>query len=77
MIIAVELDKRAEFDALWNWSKSYLYISETNHPSFGFFAWQARTNGRLAHTRAFCSTSIAPLALASASASGNFFGLTR
>lgn len=45
MIIAVELDKKAEFDALWNWSKTYLYISETNHPSFGFFAWQARTNG--------------------------------
>ena len=45
MIIAVELDKKAEFDALWNWSKTYLYVAETNHPSFGFFAWQARTNG--------------------------------
>jgi oligosaccharide reducing-end xylanase len=45
MIIAVELDKKAEFDALWNWSKTYLYVGETNHPSFGFFAWQARTNG--------------------------------
>jgi len=45
MIIAVELDKKAEFDALWNWSKTYLYVAETNHPSFGFFRWQARTNG--------------------------------
>src|SRR5664279_4452095 len=45
MIIAVELDKKAEFDALWNWSKTFLYVAETNHPSFGFFAWQARTNG--------------------------------
>ena len=45
MMIAVELDKRAEFDALWNWSKTYLYVAETNHPSYGFFAWQARTNG--------------------------------
>jgi oligosaccharide reducing-end xylanase len=45
MIIAVELDKKAEFDALWNWSKTYLYVAETNHPSFGFFTWQARTNG--------------------------------
>jgi oligosaccharide reducing-end xylanase len=45
MIIAVQLDKKAEFDAIWNWSKSYLYVSETNHPSCGFFAWQARTNG--------------------------------
>jgi len=45
MIIAVQLDKKAEFDALWNWSKTCLYVTETNHPSFGFFAWQARTNG--------------------------------
>jgi len=45
MMIAVQLNKKAEFDALWNWSKTYLYVSETNHPSFGFFRWQARTNG--------------------------------
>jgi oligosaccharide reducing-end xylanase len=45
MMIAVQMNKKAEFDALWNWSKTYLSIEETNHPSFGFFAWQARTNG--------------------------------
>lgn len=45
MIIAVELNKKTEFDALWNWSKTYLYVTETNHPSFGFFAWEARTDG--------------------------------
>jgi len=45
MIIAVELDRKAEFDALWNWSKTYLYVTDTNHPSFGFFRWEARTNG--------------------------------
>lgn len=45
MIIAVQLDKQSEFDAIWNWSKTYLYVSEINHPSYGFFAWQARTNG--------------------------------
>src|ERR1035437_3838406 len=45
MIIAVEMNKKAEFDAIWNWSKTYLYVSETNHLSYGFFAWQARTNG--------------------------------
>ncbi len=45
MMIAVQLNKKAEFDALWNWSKTYLYVSDTNHPAFGFFAWQARTNG--------------------------------
>jgi oligosaccharide reducing-end xylanase len=45
MMIAVQLNKKTEFDALWNWSKTYLYAAETNHPSYGFFAWQARTNG--------------------------------
>lgn len=45
MMIAVQMDKKKEFDAIWNWSKTYLYVSETNHPSYGFFAWQARTNG--------------------------------
>jgi oligosaccharide reducing-end xylanase len=45
MIIAVQLNKPAEFNALWNWSKTYLYVSATNQPSYGFFAWQARTNG--------------------------------
>jgi oligosaccharide reducing-end xylanase len=45
MMISVQLNKKAEFDALWNWSKTYLYITQTNHPSHGFFAWQARRNG--------------------------------
>ncbi|MEI6074917.1 MAG: glycosyl hydrolase family 8 [Verrucomicrobiota bacterium] len=45
MTITMQLNKKAEFDALWNWSKTYLYFSATNHPSYGFFAWQARTNG--------------------------------
>ena len=45
MIIAVELDKKAEFDALWNWSKTFLYHANPAHPSFGFFSWQATTNG--------------------------------
>ena len=47
MIIAVQLDRKAEFDALWNWSKTYLYQSSPNHPSYGFFAWQARTNAEI------------------------------
>ena len=45
MMISVQLNKKAEFDAIWNWSKTYLYMTETNHPSYGFFAWQARRNG--------------------------------
>jgi oligosaccharide reducing-end xylanase len=54
MIIAAEMNKKAEFDALWNWSNTYLYHAATNDPGYGFFAWQARTNG------ARMSQSIAP-----------------
>jgi oligosaccharide reducing-end xylanase len=45
MMIAVQMDKQAEFDALWNWSKTYLYHADPKHPSYGFFSWQAKTNG--------------------------------
>ncbi len=45
MMIAVQLDQPSVFNALWNWSKTYLYVNETNHPSFGFFRWEAQTNG--------------------------------
>jgi oligosaccharide reducing-end xylanase len=45
MMIAVQMDQKAEFDALWNWSKTYLYHDSPVHPSYGFFSWQAKTNG--------------------------------
>jgi oligosaccharide reducing-end xylanase len=45
MMIAVQMDKKAEFDALWNWSRTYLYHADPKHPSYGFFSWQAKTNG--------------------------------
>jgi oligosaccharide reducing-end xylanase len=45
MMIAVQMNKKAEFDALWNWSKTFLYHDSPAHPSYGFFSWQARTNG--------------------------------
>lgn len=31
MIIAVQLGKKAEFDAVWNWSKTYLYARSGTH----------------------------------------------
>jgi len=45
MMIAVQLDKKAEFDALWNWAKTYMYISDPNHPSYGYFSWSNKTDG--------------------------------
>jgi oligosaccharide reducing-end xylanase len=45
MMISVQLDKKAEFDALWNWAKTYMYVSGPNHPSFGYFSWSCKTDG--------------------------------
>jgi oligosaccharide reducing-end xylanase len=45
MMITVQLNKKAEFDALWNWARTYMYHSETNHPCHGFFSWSMTTNG--------------------------------
>ena len=45
MMIAVQLDKRAEFDALWNWSRTFMYHTATNDPAHGYFSWSMQTNG--------------------------------
>ena len=45
MTITVELGKRAEFDAIWNWAKTYMYISDPKAPSYEFFAWSCKTDG--------------------------------
>jgi oligosaccharide reducing-end xylanase len=45
MMISVQLDKKAEFDALWNWAKTYMYIADPNHPSYGYFSWSCKTDG--------------------------------
>ncbi len=45
MMIAVQLDRKAEFDALWNWANAYMYHGATNHPAFGYFSWSVQTNG--------------------------------
>jgi oligosaccharide reducing-end xylanase len=45
MMISVQLDRRAEFDALWNWAMTHMYHSEPQHPAYGYFAWSVKTNG--------------------------------
>ncbi len=45
MMIAVQLNKKDEFDALWNWAKTYMYIGDPKHPSFGYFSWSCKTDG--------------------------------
>ncbi len=45
MMIAVQMNKQREFDALWNWSKTYMLITDPNNPSEGYFAWSMNTDG--------------------------------
>ncbi len=45
MMIAVQLGKKREFDALWNWSKTYMLMSDPGNPSRGYFAWSMNTDG--------------------------------
>ena len=45
MMIAVELDKKREFDALWNWAKTYMLVTDAKNPSVGYFAWSMGTDG--------------------------------
>ena len=45
MMIAVQRNKKADFDALWNWVMTNMYISDPAHPSYGYFSWSAKTDG--------------------------------
>jgi oligosaccharide reducing-end xylanase len=45
MMIAVQLGKKREFDALWNWSKTYMLTTDPANPSRGYFAWSMGTDG--------------------------------
>jgi oligosaccharide reducing-end xylanase len=45
MMITVQLNKKAEFDAIWNWAKTYMYISDSKAPSYEYFAWSCKTDG--------------------------------
>jgi len=45
MMIAVQLDKKAAFDALWNWSLTHMYQGNPSQPSAGFFSWQMAYDG--------------------------------
>jgi oligosaccharide reducing-end xylanase len=45
MMIAVQMDRKAEFDALWNWAKTYMYHAGESHPSHGYFSWSLTREG--------------------------------
>ena len=43
MMIAVQLDKKAEFDRLWKWAN--IHMRHTSGPSAGYFAWHCKFDG--------------------------------
>ncbi|HKV38606.1 MAG TPA: glycosyl hydrolase family 8 [Blastocatellia bacterium] len=45
MMIAVQMDKKREFDALWNWSNTHMLITDPKNPNAGYFAWSMNTDG--------------------------------
>jgi oligosaccharide reducing-end xylanase len=45
MMIAVQMDKKREFDAIWNWANTYMLITDPKNPSVGYFAWSMNTDG--------------------------------
>lgn len=44
MMIAVQLNRKEEFDRLWKWTKTYMYQSEG--PFRGYFAWHCTPDGQ-------------------------------
>jgi len=43
MMMCVQLGMKEEFDRLWKWAKTYMYMSEGVNE--GYFAWSCKTNG--------------------------------
>ncbi|GIK65687.1 MAG: hypothetical protein BroJett018_34810 [Chloroflexota bacterium] len=43
MMIAVQLDKKEEFDRIWKWAKTYMYNESGQY--VGYFAWHCNTDG--------------------------------
>jgi len=45
MMIAVQMNRKHEFDAIWNWANTYMLITDPANPSVGYFAWSMHTDG--------------------------------
>jgi len=47
MMVAVQLDHKHEFDALWNWARSFMAHPDPKDPNHGYFSWQMRPDGKI------------------------------
>lgn len=45
LMIAVQMNKKEDFDAIWNWALTHMYVSKQDHPSEGYFAWSLKRDG--------------------------------
>ncbi|MBN2619233.1 MAG: xylanase, partial [Spirochaetales bacterium] len=43
MMMCVQMDRKKEFDAIWAWAKTYMYMEDGVNS--GYFAWSVRTDG--------------------------------
>ena len=43
MMMCVQMDRKEEFDRIWKWSKTYMYMDEGENE--GYFAWSCKTDG--------------------------------
>lgn len=46
MMIAVQMNKKQEFDAMWNWALAHMYHKNPQHPAYGYFTWSLKPNGK-------------------------------
>lgn len=44
MMLCVQLDMKEEFDRIWKWSKTYMFMTEGWNE--GYFAWSCATDGK-------------------------------
>ncbi|MBP5567767.1 MAG: xylanase [Treponema sp.] len=43
MMMCVQLDKKNEFDRIWKWAKTYMFMADGENE--GYFAWSCKTDG--------------------------------
>ena len=43
MMMCVQMDRKEEFDRIWKWSKTYMYMDKGENA--GYFAWSCKTDG--------------------------------
>lgn len=44
MMMCVQMNRKEEFDRLWKWARTYMYLDRG--PNKGYFAWSCQTNGK-------------------------------